>query len=236
MDDNIKKNSSPLYGFIGEIIAIWTLANIGYYFLLPKFGFVLSYNASPVAIAVYFFVWVCITVFNFKETYTNFHKHKFHIWKLVLLSLYVVALSYLFVYLYSLLPTYSSPPLFFQYSDIFLASPWYFLPKAVEILVQQLLISALIIELYLRLHTLRKVVWAYAICFVLAHIALFALDRASLPYSFIMTLGALITSLIFPYLILRVRNGFVYAYLIHFVFYIIIATLLHVLPLPGYAI
>jgi hypothetical protein len=52
----------------------------------------------------------------------------------------------------------------------------------------------------------------------------------------IMTGGAFVSSLIFPFLILRVRGGFVYAYMIHFIFYVILAMLLHAWPPPGYVI
>ncbi|HBD25001.1 MAG: hypothetical protein A2566_00435 [Candidatus Zambryskibacteria bacterium RIFOXYD1_FULL_40_13] len=50
------------------------------------------------------------------------------------------------------------------------------------------------------------------------------------------SLGAFLSSFVFPYLMLRVRGGFVYAFMIHFVFYILIAILLHARPPPGYVI
>jgi hypothetical protein len=139
------------------------------------------------------------------------------------------------VYVFSFLPI-PHGPLIAPYTDILFATPWYFLPKAVEILVQQLLIAVLVLELYHAFKTLKEVIVAYAVCFGGAHIALFFFNGSSTDYSIIMTVGALLTSLIFPRLILNVRGGFVYTFMIHFVFYILLATILHIVPPPGYII
>ncbi len=34
----------PLYTVLGEIAALWAIANFGYFILFPSFGFDLSYN------------------------------------------------------------------------------------------------------------------------------------------------------------------------------------------------
>jgi len=105
-----------------------------------------------------------------------------------------------------------------------------------EILVQQLLVSVLVLELYFNFHSLKAVIIGYAICFGGAHIILFFLNGSAIFYSLFMTISAFLTSLVFPYLMLRVRGGFIYAYVIHFSFYIILAVLFHTFPPPGYVI
>jgi hypothetical protein len=129
-----------------------------------------------------------------------------------------------------------SGPILSPYTDILFATEWYFLPKSIEILVQQLLVTVLVLELFFRFHTLKKVVIGYVLCFGGAHIVLYLLNGAPTPYALIMTGGAFLSSSVFPYLMLRVKGGFVYAYLIHFAFYVVLAMLLHTWPPPGYVI
>ena len=225
----------PFIRVLGEIVAVWTLANIGYYLVLPMFGLQLSYNSFPVAIALYFFIWAVASIFIFWKVYKRWFGFDSHVWLSGVLSLGSALVLLVLVYLFSLLPVISGPSLS-AYTDILFATPWYFLPKSIEILVQQLLITVLVLELFFRFQTLKNVVIGYALCFGGAHIVLYILNGAPAPYSIAMTLGAFLSSLMFPYLILKVRGGFVYSYMIHFVFYILLASLLHVLPLPGYVI
>ena len=235
MSDNNQNIEQPFYKVVGEIVAVWTLANIGYYLVFPKLGLSLSYNSSPVEIAVYFFIWAIISVITFWSVYKKWLRFDSHIWVYAVLSLGSAILLGGLIHVFSLLPVVSGP-LLSSYSDILYASPWYFLPKSFEILVQQLLVTVLILELYFRFNTLNSVIKGYALCFGGAHIVLYLLNGAPAPYSLFMTSGAFLSSFIFPYLIIKVRGGFVYAYMIHFVFYFILAMLLHAWPPPGYVI
>lgn len=137
------------------------------------------------------------------------------------------------VYVFSLLPILRGP-LSPPYTDLLFATPWYFLPKAIEILIQQLLITVLIVEIYSTYHSIKKVIIGYIICFVGAHTILFLLNGSPAAYIFIMTTAAFFTSFAFPYLILKIKGGFIYSYLIQFTFYILLAVLLRVWPPPGY--
>jgi len=228
-----KNIHAPLYIVLGEIAALWVLANVGYYTILPIFGYQLSYNSAPIVIAGYFLLWALISIVNFWELFKKHFKAKYHIWTYGILSLGSAALIWGLLYLFSFLPILKGPHLA-PYTDILFATPWYFLPKSVEILVQQTLIAVLILEFYFRFNSLKETIISYAICFGGAHVLLFYIGSAPTQYAVIMTLGSLLSSLIFPYLILRVRGGFVYSYMIHLVFYILLAILLHTWPLPGY--
>lgn len=232
INDNL---NDPLYIVIGRIAGIWTIINIGYYLVIPSFGFDLSYNSSPFVISAYWLLWVFIIIFYFWDIYSRWLKIDSKIWFYVLQSLGAVSLFLILIYIFSELPNLKSltPS---KYPDLLFASSLYFLPKSVEVLVQQLLITVLVADLSFRLESLKNVVIGYAICFGGAHIALFFLDNSSIPYSLLMTIAAFLSSLIFPYLILRVKGGFTYAYMIHFLFYIILAIFLHTLLPPGYVV
>ena len=227
------KSHIPLYKTLGEVAALWTIANVGYYTVLPLFGYQLNYNSAPIVIAGYFFVWAMISTFFFWELFTKNVTEKHRIWTYGILSLCSAGLIWGMLYLFSFLPTSQAPLLSFN-TDILFSTPWYFLPKSIEILVQQILIAVLVLEFYSRFNSLKETIIAYAVCFGGAHVLLFSLNGAPSPYALMMIAGSVLSALIFPYLILRVRGGFIYAYVIHLVFYIILATLLRTLPLYGY--
>lgn len=220
----------PLYRTLGEVAALWTVANMGYYIVLPLFGFQLSYNSAPIVIACYFLLWAIISTLFFWDLFKKNITEKHYVWTYGLLSLGSAGLIWGMLYLFSFLPAPQVPLLSFN-TDILFSTPWYFLPKSIEILVQQILIAVIVLEFYSRFNSLKETVISYAICFGGAHVLLFSLNGAPTPYALMMIIGSILSALIFPYLILRVRGGFIYAYVIHLVFYIILATLLRTLPL-----
>lgn len=222
-----------LYVVLGEIAALWVLANVGYYTVLPLFGYQLSYNSAPIVIAGYFLLWALISTAYFWNLFKKNVAKKHHIWLYGILSLGSAALIWGLLYLFSSLPIPQIPHLPFN-TDILFSTPWYFLPKSIEILVQQILITVLVLEFYSRFNSLKETVIGYAICFGGAHILLFSINGSPTPYALIMIAGSVLSALVFPFLILRVRGGFIYAYTIHLVFYILLATLLRTLPLYGY--
>ena len=218
---------------IFEIAGLWTVANLGYYFVLPKFGLNLSYNSSPVYISLYYFAWVIFTLWYFRNILARWIGGHSKIWLNILYSLGgAVALCGL-VYLLSLLPILQGP-LRAPYTDLLFATPWYFLPKSVEILIQQLLITVLVAELYFKYGSLKSVIVGYVICFGGAHIILFLINGASERYSIIMTAGAFVSAFVMPYFLLKVNRGFFYSYMSHFIFYIALGFIIHAWPPPGY--
>jgi len=233
MPINTNNIQTPLYKIVGEVAALWTLANVGYYIALPLFGFQLSYNSAPIVIAGYFFLWALISTFFFGDLFKKSVTEKHRIWLYGILSLGSAVLIWGMLYLFSFLPALQVPLLSFN-TDILFATPWYFLPKSIEILIQQILITVLVLEFYSRFNSLKETIAGYAICFGGAHILLFSINGAPTPYALMMIVGSMLSALIFPYLILRIRGGFIYAYVIHLVFYILLASLLRTLPLYGY--
>jgi hypothetical protein len=224
---------APFHVILGEVIALWLLADAGYYFIFPALGLGLSYNTAPIAIAFYFLFWAGISIFSFWDILKRWLIVERRIWVYVVWSLGSATLIWSLLYIFSRLPILIGLHLA-PYTDILFASPWYFLPKSTEVLVQQILITVLVLELSFRFKSFSKVIIGYVIVFGGSHLFLFFMSGASTLYAAMMTVGALCSTFIFPYLILRVRGGFVYTYTIHLLFYILLAMFLHAWPPPGY--
>ncbi len=225
--------TDPLYTIFGEMTGLWAFANLGYFLIFPALGFGLSYNASPLAISIYFLLWAGATLFYFWDLFALWLPARNQIWIYVALSLGCGALVWGLLYAFSFLPVLNGLHLA-PSTDILFANPWYFLPKSAEVLMQQLLITVLVLELSFRLHSLKKVILGFAVCFGGAHALLFLVYGAVTEYAVVMTAGSLLSALVFPYLILRVQGGFVYSYTTHLLFYIFLAMLLRAWPPLNY--
>lgn len=215
--------------------SVWALFNIGYYFVLPIFGVTLGYSNSPFIISLYYAAFAVITVAYFWRTYKEWFELDSTVLLYIALSILFSFIMWFLVAVFSLIPVTHVLGLG-SYSDVVLATPSYFLPKSIEIFIQQMLVIVLVLELYMKFKSMKQVFWGYLVCFGGAHIVLFILDHASIRYSLLMTITALLSTAVFPYLMLRVRGGFILAYVIHFTFYVLLASLLHIFPPVGYVI
>lgn len=128
------------------------------------------------------------------------------------------------------------PSVITSYPDILFARPWYFLPKSVDILLQQVLVTVSVLKFSHTFKSFHQTLALYAITFGGAHAILYMLVDSPIPYARFMTLAAVLSTLIFPPLILKVRNGFVYAFMIHFTFYVVFAMAVNAWPPPLYNI
>ncbi len=218
-----------------DVFAIWILANVGYFTLFPAIGYELDYNGSPISISVYFLLCAGFCIYYFWPLFKNSLVINERIRTESIISLGMATFISALLYGLSHLPTLSGPANS-PYTDILLSTPWYFLPKMAEILLQQILVAVLVLELFERLRSLyRTIIW-YSIIFGGGHVLLYAFSDASSQHAAFMTLGALASALAFPYLLIRVRGGFIYTYTLHVLFYILLAIILHTWPPPGYAI
>jgi hypothetical protein len=105
-----------------------------------------------------------------------------------------------------------SPP------EVRVATPWYFLPKSIEILFQQLLIVALVLALSAQHYGIRKTSAYCALAFGAAHVLLVF---GGVPSGYVVrfVVAATAFGFAFPYLILRVPNGVAYSYIVHWLYY-----------------
>lgn len=218
---------------VGKIAALFGLANLGYFYILPSLGIQLSYNLAPMAIAAYFLAWAVVSIVAFRDVFKKWHTKKSQIWIYAGLSLVFAALVWGLLNILNTLPILDGPVLA-PYTDLLFATPWYFLPKSADILLQQILITVFILEFNAYFHSLKSVSIVYAVLFGSAHIILFSASGAPTPYAVLMTVGAVLTAFIFPFIILRIRGGFFLTYVIHLFLYILLAMAMHTWPPPGY--
>jgi len=102
--------------------------------------------------------------------------------------------------------------------------PWYFLPKSVEILFQQSLMTALVVALAAQNLRLGQIALLTAILFGGFHLTL-ALDGANPFYVLRYTVAATLFGAITPYQMLKMRNGFVYSFSLHWGWYALDTTI-----------
>jgi hypothetical protein len=224
-DDTNARRSADLIWTLVLIAGIWVASDVGYYFLLPLLGEKPNYNDGPVTAALYYLFWVGIAGITFWPQYASWPRYtKWATFENRLASIIVWTITFAIcvvfaAYVLPALPPFNwreawSPP------ELPLASPWYFLPKSIEILFQQLLVVALVLTLAAENWSLRRISVYCAVLFGTAHILL---AFGEVPWGYVARFATLaaVFGLAFPYLILRVPNGFAYSYVTHWGYYAI---------------
>lgn len=225
---NIKQDKQSIKRITSAIVligAIWIASDLGYYFLLPALGAKVDYNVGPVAISLYYIFWVGLSTITFWPLYATWPRYSH--WAtfgnrftsaLIWAVSFVAALMFA-IYILPGLPPFKipegvNPP------ALPLATSWYFLPKSVDILFQQLLVLALVLIMAQERQTLKTISTCCGILFGLTHMLLAFGDVPWLYVIRFVILGS-VFGMVFPYLILRVRNGFAYSYITHWTYYAI---------------
>lgn len=208
---------------IGLIATTWTLSSIGYYQLadfLDKPG---GYNEGPRIFSIYYGVWCLIVFAIFHPALSVWAKRSSPpedrfapIFMLIACALFAFAI----------LPVLPTTDVSRQenINEIIVAQPWYFLPKSVEILFQQILMTALVVALAAQNLRLGQIAFLTAILFGGFHLTL-ALDGANPFYVVRYTVAATLFGAITPYQLLKMRNGFVYSFSLHWGWYALDTTI-----------
>lgn len=224
--DNVQKlREISLAWVLSRMLTIWIVGDVGFYILLPMLDIDTSYSAAPIAIALYYAALTSIAVFTFWPLFRGWRpaENRAHIY-LFLAAFFGVAV--LFVsYALPLLPPIQwieswNPP------ELMIATSWYFLPKSIEILLQQLLIAALVIAFTAHGHSVRTTgIWC-AVLFGGAHMLLVF---GGLPFAYVIrfSAAAVLAAFAFTYLLTRVSSGFVYAYALHWFYYALTIYMAH---------
>ncbi len=214
---------------IALIALIWIISDLGYYFLLPKLGVSPEYNQSGLAIALYYSYWVGLSVILFWPLYATWQDQSRWITfenrfvSGLLWSSFFVGAVFFVGYVMPNLPPFqipigATPP------ELPLADPWYFLPKSIDILFQQLLVAALVLSLSTVEMSLQRISIICSTLFGASHVLLI-LGGAPIGYVIRFTVMASLMGFVFPYLLLRVRNGLAYSYFAHWSFYALVIIL-----------
>lgn len=232
----IKPEAALLVATLAQIATIWTVSDLGYYYLLPAMGTHPSYNDGSVAVALYYVFWIGITVITFWPLYASWQQ--FGAWSTFenrLASYLIWSLAFVGCLLFAAYVLPRLPSIHWKESwtppDVVLATPWYFLPKSIDILFQQLLVVALVLALAAQGYSIRKISIYCALMFAAAH-ALLGFGGVPIGYVIRFMISAAAFGLMFPYLILRVRNGLAYSYVIHWLYYAASVVLPHIF-MPG---
>lgn len=208
---------------IGLVGGLWLLSDLGYYFLLPALGVTPDYNNTGMAVSLYYAYWIGLAAILFWPVYATWPRHSnarmfgrpvqsIVVWTLF----YLAAVGYV-GWVLPMLPPFD-PTGRIDAPDLPRASPWYFLPKSVDILFQQMLVVALVLTLAGTGMRLRRIALTTALLFGASHVLLL-LGGSPVGYVARFTVTATIFGFFFPWLLLRVRNGLAYSYMLHWVFY-----------------
>jgi hypothetical protein len=202
---------------------MWVASDVGYYFLLPALDQKSNYNDGPIGATLYYVFWVGLAIITFWPQYASWSQHtKWRTFENRLVSALVWCIAFaasvaFIAYVLPALPQFDwreawTPP------ELPVATPWYFLPKSIDILFQQLLIIALVIALASKKFSLRQISVYCACLFGAAHLLL---AFGAVPWIYVIRFAVLaaIFGIVFPYLILRVPNGFAYSYILHWAYY-----------------
>jgi hypothetical protein len=231
LSTQIRAQDIHVVATLAQIAAIWMISDIGYYSLLPWLGQHASYNDGPIAITLYYVFWIGIAVITFWPVYRTWSRYgpwdtfenrltSYIVWSLAFVGSVLFA-----AYILPILPSIDWKERWAP--EFVVATPWYFLPKSIEILFQQLLIVALVLALAAQDCSLRRISVCCAVLFGGMHILL-VFGGVPIQYAIRFMVSAAAFGLLFPYLILRVRNGIAYSYIVHWLYYAVSVVLPHV--------
>jgi hypothetical protein len=184
-----------------------------------------SYNVAPFAIALYYAVWTAVALAAFWPLYRTWapFQNRMRAYLFLLASATAVAA-------FAALGLPKLPSITWTESwdapELMLANEWYFIPKSIEILFQQLLIAALVLTLAANNYSMSAIAIVCAILFGSAHMLL---GFGGLPFGYVVRFAAAAAAfgLIFPQLILRVPDGLAYSYALHWLYYVVTIVMAH---------
>jgi hypothetical protein len=212
------------YGILAALAAFWLAADIAYYFGLPAFGRSPNYNEDPIAISIFYLFWVGLVVIAFWPLYATWPRvAPWPVFRsrltaaLIWCVMFAGGLAYVSIALPSMSPAFW-PEVFGPAPDLIVASEFYFLPKSIEILFQQLLVLALVLALSRQGVRLWQISVLCAALFGAMHVLLI-LTEMPLGGVLRFTLFATAFGLLMPALFLRVPYGIAVSYGLHWLYY-----------------
>ncbi|SFR49626.1 hypothetical protein [Litoreibacter janthinus] len=202
---------------VGLIATAWTMSSIGYYQLAGLLGKPGGYNEGPRVFALYYGIW-CLVVFAiFHPALSAWAKRSSPPEDRIALFVMLTACA---LFTFAVLPFLPAAdiPTEESVNEIIIAEPWYFLPKTIEILFQQILMTALVVALAAQKLRIGQIAFLTAVLFGGFHLTL-ALDGANPFYVLRYTIAATLFGAVTPYQMLKMRNGFVYSFALHWGWY-----------------
>ena len=221
----MKVATRNLWLTVVTIAAAWGFSSLGYFRLEPILGAEVGYNDAPTVFALYYAAWSLAVFAVFRRTFRGGGDLTPEPLRLVAVGALVVVFAAFAVMVVPRLPetewTRTNSPV-----EFFWATSWYFLPKSVEILFQQLLIAALVLGLRNMRLKLWKISLLVALLFGGFHLTL-ALSYPNPLYVIRYSVAAALFGALAPWLLLRVRHGFLLTYAIHWGYYALDIVIIH---------
>ncbi|MCY0095970.1 hypothetical protein [Hoeflea ulvae] len=219
-----------------SVAGLWSASSYGYYALVNALGLESGYNDAPGLFAAYYLIWSGLAVLWFRRVLADSlvrHRILAHI-----RAMAPVMLGFA-IFVAVILPTLPPVSVWRAPSDppeFMFASGWYYLPKSTDILFQQVLVASMIFTASRLKFPMPVIAIGMGLMFGGFHILL-ALDGFTPLYVTRFTLAATLFGLVVPYLYLRMKHGFRWAYGLHWSFYALDAAITHfVLAVPRWAI
>ena len=212
---------------LARIAGAWIVSAAGYYFLLPLLGLRSGYNAEPVAIALYYAAWVSVALAAFWPLYRSWPTRESPVLTHIILIGLLGGIVLFAVHGLPILPrvvwteSWEAP-------ELMKVTSWYFVPKAVEILFQQLLVAALVLVLAGSGYAIWSISFICAGLFGGMHVLL-ALGGMPSAYVIRFVAAASVFGFVFPRLLLCVPNGLAYSYTLHWLYYLVTIVMAHTL-------
>ncbi|WP_435257665.1 hypothetical protein ACSBLW_16385 [Thioclava sp. FR2] len=210
---------------IAVIAGAWTVSSLGYFGLEPVLQAEVGYNDAPVAYAFYYGLWAAAVFAVFRKNFQAVGDLSLTPLRVAVLALMALCFAGFALFVLPRLPTMewtrSQDPV-----EFFWANSWYFLPKAVEILFQQVLIAALVFAL----SDLGLKTWKVALLVALLFGGFHATLAFSYPnplYVFRYSVAATLFGALVPWILLRQRHGFLITLSIHAGYYVIDSIAIH---------
>ena len=213
----------------------WSVSSWGYYALVSAMALDSGYDDAPLLFAIYYLAWSAIVLLTFRPVFQGRLSRPALSGHAMALAPILAAYGLFVALALPLLPAVSvfrAPP---NPPEFMFASAWYYLPKSAEILFQQVLVAAMVLRAQRARMPLGAISILMAVLFGGFHLTL-SLDGFSPFYVARFTIAAAIFGVVIPWLYLRTRHGFRWAYGLHWGFYALDAVVTHlVLAVPKWA-
>ena len=208
--------------------ALWMASDWCYYSLVDALDLESGYDDAPILFAAYYLVWSGIALALFRPVLSAGISPRRIAGHAIALAPILAFYGLYVAVILPLLPDVSverAPP---NPPEFMFASAWYYLPKSVDILFQQILVAAIVRGADRAKISLPVISIGMAIFFGGSRLLLI-FDGFTALYVTRFTIAATIFGLGIPYLYLRTRNGFRWAYGLHWSFYAVDAAVTHLL-------
>lgn len=209
-----------------SVAGLWSDSSYGYYALVDALGLESGYNDAPVLFTTYYLMWTGLALVWSRRVWAASLDRREVVAHAVAMAPVMAVFAIFVAVILPALPNVSvwrapsDPP------EFMFASGWYYLPKSADILFQQVLVAAMIRTANQLKYTLTTIAIGMALIFGGFHLLL-AFDGFLPLYVARFTIAASLFGLLVPYLYLRLKSGFRWAYGLHWSFYAFDATITH---------